>query len=171
MKRILLLTFAMMAGIAIAFAEEQPVRSRPKRDKPPLTDEQRAEMETRANETWAALPVESKMRLMRLHRALTGMPPDERRFIHERVERFLNMTTEEREKVTQLRQKWEQMTPEERQKARDAFRKRRQEFEQKWRQEHPDEPPPPFPLRPPKPPPPTPAPRGAEIDKPTKENP
>jgi hypothetical protein len=132
MKRILLLTFAMMAGVAMAFAEEQPERSKPKRDNPPLTEEQRAEMEKRANEAWAALPVESKMRLMRLHRALTEMPTEERRFIHERVERFLNMSPEERERLAQLRTQWEQMTPEERQKAREAYFR-------KWRQEHPGE--------------------------------
>lgn len=157
MKRILLLTIATLAGATLALGQEQPERAKTKSDKPPLTDEQRAQTEQRLNDAWTALPVESKIRLMRLHRALSEMPPDERRFIHDRVERFLNMTSEEREELAKNRQKWEQMTPEERQKAREAFRKRRQEFEEKWRQEHPGEKPPPFPLHKPKSPPPPPA--------------
>jgi hypothetical protein len=104
-----------------------------------MTEEQRAQQEQRLNESWAKMPVESKSRLMRLHRALSEMPPDERKFVHDRIERFLNMSQAEREKLKQNRQKWEQMTPEERQKAREEFRKHRQEFEQQWRREHPSE--------------------------------
>jgi len=77
--------------------------------------------------------------LMRLHRALSDMPPEERKFVHDRIERFLNMSQAEREKLKQNRQKWEQMTPEERQKAREEFRKHRQEFEQLWHRQHPGE--------------------------------
>lgn len=155
MKRILLLTIATVATGAFALGQEQPDQAKSKSDKPPLTDEQRAQTEQRLNDAWGSLPVESKMHLIRLHRALSEMPPDERRFIHDRVERFLNMAPAEREKLAQNRQKWEQMTPEERQKAREAFRKHRQEFEEKWRQEHPGEKPPPFLPHKPKSPPPS----------------
>src|ERR1700685_2941640 len=104
-----------------------------------MTEEQRAQLEQRLNDTWSKMPVEAKSRLMRLHRALTEMPPDERKFIHDRIERFLNMSQAEREQLKQNRQKWEQMTPEERQKAREEFRKHRQEFEQQWDRGHPGE--------------------------------
>jgi Protein of unknown function (DUF3106) len=154
MKRILLLTLTMLAGVTIALAQEQTNQPGPKRVKPPLTDEQRAQKEQQLNKAWDSLPLESKIHLMRLHRALSEMPPNERRFIHDRIERFLNMTPAEREKLTQLRKKWEQMTPDERQKAREEFRKRRQAFDEKWRQEHPGQEPPPFPPHKPKGPPP-----------------
>src|SRR5664280_1653500 len=122
MKRIWLLSLALLAGATMTLAQQQTNQTaKPKRDKPPLTAEQRAQMEKQLDESWNSLPMESKMHLMRLHRALSQMPPDERRFIHERIERFLNMSPEEREKLTQLRKKWEQMTPEERQKARDEY--------------------------------------------------
>ena len=89
------------------------------------------------------MSVEGKQHLMRLHRALTQMPADERKFIHERIERFLAMTPAERQQLRQNTQKWEQMTPEQRQQAREEFLKRRQEFEDKWNREHPggDQPP------------------------------
>ena len=76
------------------------------------------------------MTLEGKTQLMRLHRGLAEMPPDERKFIHDRIERFLNMTPAERARLQQNRKKWEQMTPEERQRAREEFRNRRQEFEQ-----------------------------------------
>ena len=158
MKRIVFLTIATLAGATLTLGQQQPDQAKPKSDKPPLTNQQPAQTEQQLNDAWSSLPVESKMHLIRLHRALSEMPPDERRFIHDRVERFLNMAPAEREKLAQNRQKWEQMTPEERQKAREAFRKRRQAFEDKWRQEHPGEKPPPFlphkPQGPPPPPPP-----------------
>jgi hypothetical protein len=154
MKRILLLSLVMLAGARMTLAQQQTNQTtKPKGDKPPLTADQRAQMEQQFNETWNSLPFESKMHLMRLHRALSEMPPDERRFIHDRIEHFLNMTPAERERLTQLRKKWEQMTPEERQKARDEYRKRRQNFEDKWRQENPGKEPPPFPRNPSGPPP------------------
>ena len=101
-----------------------------------MTEEQRVQMEQRLDAQWNKMSVEGKSHLMRLHRALSEMPPDERKFIHDRIERFLNMSPAEREKLNQNRQKWEQMTPEERQKAREEFHKRRQEFEERWRHEH-----------------------------------
>ena len=57
--------------------------------KPPMTEEQRAQMEQRLNDAWARMPVEAKSRLMRLNRALSEMPPEERKFVHDRIERFL----------------------------------------------------------------------------------
>ena len=153
MNRVLLLALAVFAGAAVAQAQGQSDQPKPKPEPPPLTAEQRTQLEQKLNEEWSALPIESKTHLMRLHRALTQMPPDERRFVHDRIERFINMSADERERMMQLRKKWEQMTPEERQKARDEFRKHRQAFEEKWRQEHPGEEPPPFPHNPSGPPP------------------
>jgi hypothetical protein len=169
MKRILLLSFALLAGATAIQAQGQSDQPKPKSENPPLTAEQRAQAEQKLNDEWSALSIESKMHLMRLHHALSQMPPDERKFVHDRIERFLNMSPEERDRLSQLRKKWEQMTPEERQKAREEFRKRRQNFEEKWRQEHPGQEPPPFPhnpggppskdqAAPPPPPPPSPAP-------------
>ena len=111
----------------------EQVPTKPK-TRPPLTEEQR---EQRLDAQWNKLPVETKAHLMRLHRALVEMPPDERKFIHDRIERFLNMSPAERERLRQNRLKWEQMSPEERQKAREEFRKRRKEIEEKWNREHP----------------------------------
>jgi hypothetical protein len=142
MKRILLFMVATVAGATLTLAQDPPDQPKSKKDKPPLTEEQRAQMEQRLNDAWTALPAESKMRLMRLHRALSEMPPNESRFIHERIERFLNMTPEERQKLRENAERWKNMTPEERQKAREDFRKRRQEFEEKWRRDHPGEEPP-----------------------------
>ena len=161
MKRILLLTMAALAGATLAVAQEQPDQTKPKSDKPPLTDEQRAQTEQQLNDDWSKLPLESKMRIMRLHRALSQMPPEERQFLHDRMERFLNMSTEERDRLRKNAERWVKMTPEQRQQAREQFRQRRKEFEDKWRQEHPGEEPPPFPFRskPATPPPPPPVPQ------------
>jgi len=153
MKRNVLLTILLIGAVVGNALAQQPSLPTPSpndqtnkpRSKMPLTEEQRAQMEQRLNEEWSKMPVESKSRLMHLHRALSEMPPDERKFVHDRIERFLNMSTAEREKLKQNRQKWEQMTLEERQKAREEFRKRRQEFEQQWNREHSGENPPPNP--------------------------
>jgi hypothetical protein len=101
-----------------------------------MTEQQRALLEQRLDAQWSRMSLEGKQHVMRLHRALTEMPPDERKFIHDRVERFLNMTPAERARLQQNKQSWEQMTPEQRQQAREEFRRRRQEFEQKWSREH-----------------------------------
>jgi hypothetical protein len=146
MKRFLFLT-ALMFGMAImgAYAQQQPAPPPPPpptvdqtkpRQKPPMTDEQRALAEQRLDARWSQLSLEGKTQLMRLHRALAEMPPEERKFVHDRIERFLNMTPAERAQLQQNRTKWEQMTPTERQRAREEFRKRRQEFEQQWRRNH-----------------------------------
>lgn len=147
MRRFLLLTVLGLSVVAASWAQEEPAS--PPTPQPPaadqtksksrrlLTDEQRAQAEQHLDAQWSKMPVEAKTKLMRLHRALAEMPPDERKFIHERIERFLNMSPAERERLKQNKQKWEQMTPEERQKAREEFRKRRQEFEEKWRRDHP----------------------------------
>lgn len=108
-----------------------------------LDPEQRAALERRLNETWDSLPLEAKLRLMRIARALRDLPPEDRRLFHERIERFLNMSPEERERLRRNRERWERMTPEERERAREEFRKRRHEFERQW--QPPVEPPPPPP--------------------------
>jgi Protein of unknown function (DUF3106) len=140
----MLLVIGAVTGTTLAQQPALPTPSsgdqtnRP-RAKSAMTEEQRAQMEQRLNDQWSRMPVEAKSRLMRLHRALSEMPPDERKFVHDRIERFLNMSPAERERLKQNRQQWEQMTPEERQKAREDFRKHRQEFEQQWRRDHPGE--------------------------------
>jgi DNA repair exonuclease SbcCD ATPase subunit len=149
MKRFLFL-MGLLVGMAVASARAQQQPSAPPpppptvdqakpRQKLPLTEEQRALAEQRLDAKWSRMTLEGKTQLMRLHRALAEMPPDERKFIHDRIERFLNMTTAERARLQQNRKKWEQMTPEERQRAREEFRNRRQEFEQQWRRNHPGE--------------------------------
>ncbi|HUJ10244.1 MAG TPA: DUF3106 domain-containing protein [Verrucomicrobiae bacterium] len=148
MKRILVLILATLTGATLVLAQEKTEKPKPERSKPPLTDEQSAQLEQELNEEWNALPVQSKLHLMHLHRALTEMPPDERRFIHDRIERFIKMTPAERERLAELRKEWEQMSPEERQKAREDYRN--------WRREHPGQTPPPFPPNKPSGPPPTP---------------
>jgi hypothetical protein len=147
MKQIRPLIIAGLLSAASVRAQEQsPPPSGPKHEKPAMTDEQRAQIEEQLNKTWSSMPLESKVRIMRLYRAMNDLPPDERRFIHDRIERFLNMSPEERERLQRNRKEWEKRSPEERERAREQFRKRRQEFEQKWRQEHPGEEPPPFPF-------------------------
>ena len=142
MKRLALILGLIAVG---AFAQEPP------REHPPLTDEQKAQMEQRANEAWSKLPAEAKVQVIRLHTALNQMPPEERRFIHERIKRFVDMTPEERQRLKENADRWNKMTPEERDKAREQFRQHRKEVEEKWRQEHPGEEPP-FPPRGHKPP-------------------
>ena len=136
------LTLGLLTVAGAAFAE-----------RPPVPDEQKAQMEQRADESWNKLPAEAKVRLMRLHNALNQMPPEERRLIHERIERFLSLSPEEREQMHKNADRWRTMSPEERDKAREQFRIRRKEFEDKWRQEHPGEEPPPFPPHGRRPPP------------------
>ena len=148
MKRILPFVVASLLSATLVGAEEQaPLPAAPKHEKPAMTDEQRAQTEERLSKEWSSMSLENKMRLMRLHRALHQMPTEERKFIQDRVERFLNMSSEERERLKSNKEKWEKMSPEERERAREQFHKRRQEFEQKWRQEHPGEEPPPFPFQ------------------------
>ena len=173
MRRILLPT-ALAIGTVVFAAQAQQEPSSPPLPPPSvdqtkpkprqsMTEEQRAELEQHLDTAWSKMSIEGKTRLMRLHRALSEMPPDERRFIHDRIERFLNMSPAEREKLKQNKQQWEQMSPEQRQMAREEFRKRRQEFEERWRRERPGEEPPTNPSPdpkslPPPPPPPPPAP-------------
>lgn len=139
MRRTFLLTALVMGMALTAVFAQQESPSQPPGDaakpkaKSPIMDEQRLDAQ------WNKLPVETKAKLMHLHHALAEMPPDQRKFIHDRIERFLNMTPAEREKLQQNRQRWEQMTPEQRQKAREEFHKRRQEIEEKWHHEHPGE--------------------------------
>jgi len=142
--------------------------------RPPMTDEQRAQTEERVNDAWNKLSLEAKQRVIRLHHALTQLPPEERKFINDRIKSFLDLSPEERQRIRDNAKRWEAMSPDERQKAREEFRQRRQEFEQKWRAEHPGEEPPPFPLRPsrkPAPPPPPTADSQTKSETPTKETP
>lgn len=134
-------------ALIILLATTLNAQDEPKRERPKPTEEQRAQMEQRLNDDWSKLPLEAKMRVMRLHRALNQLPPEERRFIHDRIGRFLNMSPEERERIKENAEHWKSMTPEQREQARQKFRERRQQFEGKWRQEHPGEEPPSWPPR------------------------
>jgi hypothetical protein len=139
---ILLATSLLGTGV---FAEVAPA-PQPKVERAAMTDEQRAQIEQRLNEVWSKLSVREKSQLMKLQHALREMPPEERKFIHDRVERFLNMSPEERQKLNENHDRWQKMTAEERQQAREKFSQHRKEFEEKWRREHPGEEPPPFPF-------------------------
>ena len=101
--------------------------------------------ETKLNEMWNVLSPHDKASALRLHSTLRQMPAEERKFIHERIERFMQMPAEERRKLKENNERWEKMTPEQRQQARDKFSQHRKEFEEKWRKEHPGQEPPPFP--------------------------
>ena len=157
MKR---LAFTLLMATAIAARAQDEPANPPERKhgpRPPMTDEQRAQAEVRINDAWNKLPLEAKQRVMRLHHALTQLPPEERKFINDRVKRFLDMSPEEKQRLKENAERWRSMSLEERQKARDEFRQQRRQFEQKWREEHPGEEPPPFlprPGRPAAPPPP-----------------
>jgi hypothetical protein len=161
MKRILFFTMATLAATLSTPGRAQTSQPPAKPGRPALTDEQRAQKEQQLDAAWSKLPLETKMRVMRLHRALTLMPPEERKFLHDRLERFLNMSPEERERIRKNVERWQKMTPEERQLAREQFRQRRRAFEEKWRREHPGEEPPPFGFHPQSAPPPTPPPAPA----------
>ena len=132
MKRLLFLTVLMIGAAVTGSQAQQPPPPPPPpppptvdqtkpRQKPLMTNEQRALAEQRLDARWSRMNLESKTQLMRLHRALAEMPPEERKFIHDRIERFLSMT------------------PAERQRAREEFRSRQQEFEQQWHHNHPGE--------------------------------
>ncbi len=120
MKRLLFLT-VLMIGVAITGAQAQqpppppppppPIVDQTKPRQRPMTDEQRALAEQRLDARWSRMSLEGKTQLMRLHRALAEMPPDERKFIHDRIERFLSMTPAERAQLQQNKKRWEQMTP------------------------------------------------------------
>lgn len=100
--------------------------------------------ESKLNETWNSLSPRDKAAIIRLHHALRQMPSEERKFIHERLERFTHMSPDERHRLKENNDRWKKMSPEERQQAREKFLQRRKEFEEKWRKEHPGEEPPPF---------------------------
>ena len=99
-----------------------------------MTADQQAELALRADEAWKQLPPDAKIRLLNLHKALTGMQPEERRFVHERIERFLNLSPADRDRIKKNSDRWHSMSPEERERARDTgdkealrqFREKRQ---------------------------------------------
>ena len=87
----------LLIGVVVgtALAQQSPPPTADSTNKPraksAVAEEQRAQQEQRLNEQWTKMPVEAKSRLMRLHRALSEMPPEERKFVHDRIERFLTM--------------------------------------------------------------------------------
>jgi hypothetical protein len=102
--------------------------------------------EAQLDQKWKSLPARDKAATLRLSAALRQMPPEERKFIHDRIERFMEMPVEERRKLRENNERWQKMTPEEKQQAREQFKQRRKEFEETWKKEHPGEPVPPFPF-------------------------
>jgi len=119
-------------------------------DEPPVLEgdagaaggQDKAQAEQKLNEAWGQLSLEDKMALMRFHRVMRDLPPDQRKIIRDRIERIMSMTPEQRERLEQNLKRWQQMTPQERQRAREAFRRRRQALEEKWRRDHPGQEPP-----------------------------
>lgn len=101
----------------------------------PTNAEERVALEQQLDQAWTALPVPAKLSFMRSTSALRLMPDDERRFIEERINRFLNMGAEERERLKKNQRRWDKMSPDERQQAREAFAKRQKEFEAYWHKE------------------------------------
>ena len=153
MKPVLWMTTALIGvTVLVAVAVEQQDPPAPKRERPPLTADQRAQ-EEQVDSAWSKLPLREKLQMMKMQRAMRAMPPEERQFIHDRLERFITMSPEDREKLKKNHERWKTMTAEEKQRAREEFRKRRQAFEEKGRQEHPGQEPPPFPFRGPRNPP------------------
>ena len=133
----------LMAAVALAFgvvatAEDAPPQRSGEKNIPAID-------ETELNQTWNAMPAHDKAAALRLHKALRQMPPEERKFIHERIERFMQMSPDERHKLKENNELWQKMTPEERQQAREKFMQHRKEFEEKWHKEHPGQQLPPFP--------------------------
>ncbi|MCX7887623.1 MAG: DUF3106 domain-containing protein [Verrucomicrobiae bacterium] len=110
----------------------------------PSGAERRPPDEAQLDQTWNSLTPREKAQALRFYQALRQMPPDERKFITERIERFIHMSPEERRKLKENQERWQKMTPEEREKARERYRQRREEFEAKWRKEHPGQEPPAF---------------------------
>lgn len=125
-----------------AWAEENTPPHRPGRE-PRYTAEEWTRMEHRADETWKRLPTAEKLQLLRFHRALQAMGEEERAFLHERIERFRGMSDQERRQLHDNRQRWQQMSPEQKERARQEFRRRHPEFEQRWRENRPGQEPPP----------------------------
>src|ERR1700684_4259625 len=119
MRRFLLL-MGLLAGMVVTSTRaQQPATPAPPpppppptvdqtkpRQRPLMTDEQRALAEQRLDARWSRMTLEGKAQLMRLHRALAEMPPEERKFIHDRIERFLTMTPAERAQLQQNGRKW-----------------------------------------------------------------
>ena len=133
MKRAILTGLAILAAVT---ARAQIATNTPDPQPPAMTAEQQAQLALRADEAWKQLPPDAKIRLLNLHKALTGMQPEERRFVHERIERFLNLTPADRERIKKNSERWHTMSPEERERARAQFHQ--------WRKDHPGELPPPL---------------------------
>ena len=126
-------------------------RARPDRrpnQQPRFSAEEWTRMEHRADETWNRLPAAEKVQVMRFHRAFKSMGDEERAFVRERIERFMDMSDQERQQLKENRERWKNLDPEQRDEVRREYRRRHHEFEQRWREEHPGEPPPPFHPRP-----------------------
>ena len=138
--RFLLLLAALTSGVALAASDEKDAPSSPTKQS---GDVQYVD-EAKLNETWNSLAPQEKAAAIRLYQAHRQMPPEERKFIRDRLERFTHMAPDERRRLRENNERWQKMSPEERQQAREKFLQRRKEFEEKWRKEHPGEEPPPF---------------------------
>lgn len=110
------------------------------------SNEQQTQTEQRLNDAWNKMSLREKASALRLHHALREMPEKDRKFIQERIERFLHMSPAEKKQLRENAERWRKMTPEQREQARQQFREKRRQFEEKWKQEHPGEPIPSFPF-------------------------
>ena len=130
--------FGFLTGLALltAISLQAETNTNAPAQRAALSVEQKAALVQKADEMWGKLSPEAKIHLMNLHKALAGMPSEERHFIHERIERYLNMSTEERERIKKNNERWHAMSTEERERAREQYRQ--------WRKEHPGEIPPSF---------------------------
>ena len=138
--RFLLLLSTLVSGLALAAPGEKNASPNPTAQS---GEGQRVD-ESKLNETWNSLSSHEKAAAIRLHHALRQMPTEERKFIHERIERFMRMSPDERHWLKENNERWQKMSADERHQAREKFLQHRKEFEEKWRKEHPGEEPPPF---------------------------
>ena len=128
MKRAYWTGLALLAAVTL---RAEVATNPPPHHSTDLTNEQITQLAQHADEAWKQLPPDAKIRLLNLHKALTGMAPEERRFVHERIERFLNLSPDERERIKKNSERWHTMSPEERERARTQFHQ--------WRKDHPGE--------------------------------
>ena len=66
--------------------------------------------EQRADEAWSKLSPREKQQVLKLHRGLQAMPPDDRAKIRERIDHFQQMSPAERDQLRQNHERWQKMT-------------------------------------------------------------
>lgn len=138
------LLLATVAGAAEpGVATNCPFAKLPWPSRPPTNETDRVALEQGLDQAWRAMPLPAKLRFMRTSTALRTMPEEDRRFVEERIDKFLTMSEEEHAQLKKNQHRWKQMSPAERQQAREAYEKRRGELDKKPGKKQPDK------LRPP----------------------